>query len=121
MVLDIQPQPLNSKVEVRRRDHTITMGYLDEAKFVSEVLDTREILDDAIDEGLFAYEGNTSFEFSYYFDTVDEWTTYMREHDFGDARADRALIARTSSLLSQVRGEIVIREPAGASMLRRLD
>lgn len=120
-MLDVQPQPLNSKVEVHRRDHTIVMGYLDESKFVSEVLQTREALDEAIDRGLFAYEESITFEFRYHFDTVDEWTTYMREHDFGDAVSDKDLIDRTSSILSQVRGEIVIREPAGASRLLRLD
>lgn len=120
-MLNIQPEPLDSKVEVRRRDHSISMGSLNESSFVSEILESRVVLDEAIDSGLFAWEDCIPFEFRYHFDTADEWTTYMRDHDFGNVASDQDLIDRTTNVLSQVRGEIVIREPACVCKLKRLD
>ncbi len=96
------------------------MGHLDESTFISEVYTAHRILASTIEERLFLNEQETEFEFLYHFDSVDEWTSYLEAHSFGDPEADKPLIETTRNLMSQGQGEIVIRELVRATRIKRL-
>lgn len=119
-MLDIHPQPQHAQVEVRIGEHSIDVGRLDESKIISDIHTARKILASIIADGLFVNEKETEFEFLYYFDSVDEWTSYLLAHNWGDVVSDTPLIENTRNLLPQGEGRILMRELVRAARLRRI-
>lgn len=118
-MLDIHPQPHHSQVEVHFGERHVEVGRLDESSFISGIHAARRSLASTVAEGLFLDKAQTEFEFLYHFDFVDEWTEYMEAHDFGDPEADKPLIEATRNLMSQGKGEILMKELVHAARFER--
>ena len=120
-MLDIHPQPQQPQIEVRIGERTVDAGRLDVSTFVSEVHAARRVLTSTIAEGLFLKEQETEFEFLYHFDLVDECKAYLLAEAWCETQADEALIESTRDVLPLGDGEILMRVPALATRLKRLE
>ena len=119
-MLDIHPQPQRSQVEVRTGECSVDVGRLDESTLIRVIHAARKVLASTIADGLFANEEEMEFEFLTYFESIDEWTSYWEGARFAESVADEPLMERTRDLMSQGEGEILIRELARATRLKRL-
>ena len=119
-MLDIHPQPHHSQVEVRIGGDLISLGRLDESNFINDVHAVNKVMASTIEEGLFLSERETDFQFLYYFDSADEWASFLVEGDFGEPVSNETLVEAARNLLSQGDGEIIMRELVKAIRLKRL-
>ena len=64
-------------------------------------------------------EEETEFDFLYHFDDVDQCKSYLLEEAWCETAEDEALIEAGRDLLSQRKGDILMRVQVRAARLRR--
>ncbi len=117
LLLDLHPEPEFPRLEVHAGDGVTSVGDLDTSANVAKVHAARAVLASAIDAGYFVREDATTFEFRYYFDTIDTWLAYMAER-WKEAAIAPTLVTRIRSVLHPPTGRLVIRESVHAARLR---
>ena len=121
MVIDVHPVPQNSVVEIWQDGHILSMGVLHGTRTINKVLATRPVCDAVIEEGFFAVDMKTTFDFCYHFDSFEEWTAHLKEKNWGNPQLDAPMIERVEENLNHPNGQIVIRESIYAARLQRLN
>jgi hypothetical protein len=119
VLVDLHPQPTDSAVEVWQEGRITQLGHIGSEADVRDILEARLRLDQVERDGWYAIERLAVFDLLFHFPDVDEWLTYMAENE-PEIELPEELVSRARLLLSAAEGELVIREPARASGLRRL-
>ena len=119
VLVDLHPQPTNSAVEVWQEGRISQLGHIGSEADVRDILEARLRLDQVEKDGWYASERRRVFDLIFHFSDVDEWLTYMAEKE-PEIELPEELVARARRLVPAAEGELVIREPARASALRRL-
>lgn len=118
VLLDVHPQPVNSRIEVWQDGRVHDLGEVDQREDTRDIEDARSQLELLVNEGLFTPETNDFFELLEHHDSVASWQEKWDEEEYGLV-ADPELLASARELLSTGGGELVIREQVRASRYRR--
>ena len=119
VLVDLHPEPTNSAVEVWQDGRITQLGHIGSEADIRDIVEARLRLDQMEKDGWYAIERRRVFDLLFHFPDVDEWLTYMAEEE-PEIELPEELVSRARRRLSAVEGELVIREPARASGLRRL-
>ncbi len=114
----MHPEPGFCAIEVWRDEGISSLGQMDETERTARVLQTEAGLQTAIDESLFVRERATTFEYLYYFDSVDDLLEYKAER-WVEAVLDETIVERARTLLEQGTSALVVRRWLRATRLRR--
>ena len=118
-MLDIQPEPDHEWVEVQVGNKYVPIGRLDKSSFITDIKAARNVLASLIEAGYFVIEDEVKFEFIYYFDSVENWLSYIGEHRRRSV-LDPDIVARSRGLMSQGGSGLRMRESSRAARLRRV-
>jgi hypothetical protein len=118
ILLDLHPQPERAGVEVWQGGRVDRLGHLDQEEDIQDILEARARLDLVEGDGWYVTERRRFFDLLAHFPSADDWLEYQaREGYSGEVSAE--LLASANRLLA-TGGELVVREPIRASVLRRL-
>lgn len=120
VLLDVHPQPVNSRIEIRQDGRVHDLGEVDQEEEHREIEDARGELELMVKEGLFTPETSDFFEASEHHDSVTSWQERWAKEDYALV-APPGMLESAERLLSSGGGELVIREPVRATRLRRLE
>jgi hypothetical protein len=118
LLLDIHPEPKHPWLVAQVDAQTIPVGQLDESFRIGTVRFARAALQQASDDGLFAFERETTFVFTYHFADVDAWLGHMEGH-WASAGIPVDMAKRASELLATGEGELRIPREIHAARLRK--
>jgi hypothetical protein len=119
ILLDLHPQPERAGVEVWQGGRVDRLGHLDQEEDIQDILDARARLDRVEGDGWYITERRRFFDLLAHFPGAEDWLEYQaREGYSGEAPAE--LLASANRLLATGGGELVVREPIRASVLKRL-
>lgn len=119
LLLDVHPEPVNSRVEVWQEHRVIELGEIDQAEDNHEIEDARSRLGLLIANGLFVPEVADTFELSEHHDSVTSWQNRWAYEGYR-LEAPPEMLESAEAILSSEGGELVIREQVRATRLRRL-
>ena len=95
------------------------LGHLDQEEDIREILEARARLDQVEGDGWYVTERRRRFDLLAHFPSAEDWLEYQaREGYSGEVPA--GLLATANRLLAARGGELVVREPIRASVLKRL-
>jgi hypothetical protein len=118
-LLDLHPQPERAGVEVWQGGRVDRLGHLDQEEDIQDILEARARLDSVEGDGWYVTERRRFFDLLAHFPSAENWLEYQaREGYSGEVPAE--LIATANRLLADGGGELVVREPIRASVLKRL-
>lgn len=120
ILLDVHPQPVNSRIEVWQDGRVHDLGEVDQQQDNCEIEDARSQLGLLVKEGLFAPETKDFFELLEHYDSVASWQEKWADEDYR-LIAPPEMFEQAEKLLSSGGGELVIREQVRATRLRRLE
>jgi hypothetical protein len=120
ILLDVHPEPVNSRIEVWQGDRVHELGEVDQDEDHREIEDARSRLELLIDEGLFGVEATDYFELREHHDSLGSWREKWAREDYRLV-APPGMFESADELLSTGGGELVIREQVRATRLRRLE
>jgi len=120
LLLDLQPQPKNSRVEIWQDGRIHRLGEIDQREDHLEIEAAMEHLLSFEQVGLFAAERQAFFELLEHHPSVESWQEKWAEEGYR-LIAEPELLDSAHQLLRAAGGELVIREPVRAALLRRLD
>lgn len=118
MLLDIHPEPEDSRVEVQVGNNLFRVGRLGESDHIRRTQASRAVLASVVGAGYFGRKREITFDFLYHFDSVEAWLSYMAER-WADAQIDPAIVGRARELLSAGTGKLLIRRRLHAARLIR--
>ena len=118
VLLDIHPQPENSRIEVWENGRIHHLGEVDQHEDHEEIVAARSHLRAFERDGLFRTEQSAVFELLEYHPSVESW---QGRWDCEGYRlvAEPNLLRTARALLQNSSAELVIREPVRASRLSR--
>ena len=117
VLLDLHPEPKQTGVEVWQRGQIHRLGYLDQEEDISDILEARARLDLVESDGWYVTERRRFFDLLSHFPSTGAWLDYQALEGYSiDVSAE--LLASADELLADGGGELVIREPIRASVLR---
>jgi len=119
LLLDVHPQPVNPRVEVRQGGLVHDLGEIDAHEDNREVEDARIQLEVLVREGLFSQEATDFFDWCEHHDSVAGWQERLASEEWGLV-APPEMIETAQRLLSSGGGELVIKLQVRATRLRRL-
>lgn len=119
VLLDLHPQPEPVAVEVWREGRREPVGHVVDDQDISDITEAEIRLDLVERDGWFTTETRRVFDLAAHFPGVDEWFEYRSDHDCSSV-VPKELENRARRLLGKHEGELVIREPIRASLLKRL-
>ena len=119
MLIDIHPEPINSRVEVVSSGGSMAVGELDESSLIESIEAARSVLDGFVDRGLFAFEREEKFEVLHYFTSVELWLEEI-DNEWEHAEVAPEIVESVKRLMDADDAEIVMREPTRAARFRRL-
>jgi hypothetical protein len=118
VLLDIHPEPEHSLIEIRRTDQTIAVGQVDQTQDIGDITGAEAALRQALDERLFAAEGERTFDFVRHFDSVETWLAYRVERQSAGTIVQEVLDCGRA-LLAQAPGELCVRHAIRAARYRK--
>jgi hypothetical protein len=118
-LLDLHPQPKNSRAEVWWEGRVEAVGEWDEEEDIYAVRLARAQLALIENEGLFITERQIEFDLLAHYRSVDDWLDHRIEQD-ATGVIPKELLDKVHRLLAPAGSELIIREPIRASLLRRL-
>ena len=117
VLLDLHPEPKNSRAEVEREGRFDVIGEWDQEEDIRDIRRAREQLDLVETRGAFVTERQTGFDLLEHYRSVEDWleqrTAQGETGVIQDELLDRARHLATEG------SEFIIREPIRASLLRR--
>jgi hypothetical protein len=117
ILLDLHPQPERAGVEVWQGGRVDRLGHLDQEEDIQDILEARARLDLVEGDGWYITERRRFFDLLAHFPSAEDWLEYQaREGYSGEVSAE--LLASANRLLATGGGELVVREPIRASVLR---
>lgn len=119
VLLDVHPQPVNSRIEVWQDRRVHELGEIDQHEDHEEIEAARHQLELVVEEGLFAPETSAFFELNEHHDSVASWQERWADEGYRLV-APPHMFESAQRLLSSRGGALVIREPIRATRLRRL-
>ena len=118
-MLDIHPEPINSRVEVISSGGSLAVGELDESSLIEAIEAARSVLDGVVERGLFAFEQEEKFEVLHHFTSVEGWLKEL-DNEWEHVQVSPEIVERVRRLMDAGDAEIVMREPTRAARFRRL-
>ena len=118
LLLDIHPEPTHPWLVAQVDAQTIPVGQLDESFRIGTVRFARAALQEVSDDGLFDFERETTFVFTYHFADVDAWLGHMAGH-WASAGIPADMAKRARELLATGEGELRIPRELHAARLRK--
>lgn len=118
LLLDIHPEPKHPWLVAQVDEQTIPIGQLDESFRIGTVRLARAALQSGVDDGLFIFERETTFIFTYHFADVDAWLGHMAGQ-WASAGIPADMAERASDLLATGKGELRIPREIHAARLRK--
>jgi len=106
-------------VEVWQGGRVDRLGYLDQEDDIQDILEARARLDLVEGDGWYVTERRRFFDLLAHFPSADDWLEYQAREGYG-GEAPAELLASANRLLATGGGELVVREPIRASVLKRL-
>ena len=119
VLLDLHPEPKNSRAEVGREGQVEVVGEWDQEEDIRDIRLAREQLDLVETRGAFVTERQTGFDILEHCLSVEDWLERRTEQGETGVIQDE-LLDRARHLLATEGSELIIREPIRASLLRRL-
>lgn len=120
VLLDVHPQPVNSRIEFWQGGRIHDLGEVDQQEDNREIEDARSQLELLVKGGLFAPETKDFFELLEHHDSVASWQKKWADENYR-LIAPPEMFETADRLLSSGGGELVIREQVRATRLRRLE
>lgn len=119
VLLDIHPQPVDSRIEIWENGKIHPLGEVDQHEDHEEIRSARSHLRSFEEAGLFRTEETAVFELLEHHPTVESW---QARWDYEGYRliAEASLLDTARAMLKRPQTELVIREPVRATRLRRL-
>ena len=118
VLLDLHPEPKNSRVEVGREGQVQVIGDWDQEEDIRDIRLAREQLDLVEKRGALVRERQTGFDILEHFRSVEDWLEWRTAQGSTGVIQDE-LLDRARHLLAIEGSELIIREPIRASLLRR--
>lgn len=119
VLLDIHPQPRNSRIEVWQNGHIYRLGEIDQHEDHEEIEAARKHLKTVVKDGRFIKVKRYVFELLEHHPSVESWQE-MWAADGYRLVAEKELLDTARDLLNTNGGELVVRGPVRATSLRRL-
>lgn len=119
ILLDVHPQPVNSRIEVWQEGRVHELGEVDQQQDNREIEDARSQLELLVKDGLFAPETKDFFELLEQHDSVASWREKWADEGYR-LIAPPEMFEQAEKLLSSGGGELVVREEVRATRFRRL-
>lgn len=120
VLLDIHPQPENSRIEIWQEGAVHHLGEIDQSEDNMEIGVARAVLASFVDRSMFRVEDRNHFELLEHHDTVQSWQESWAKQGYRLV-AEPELLDSAHDLLTADGGELVIREPVQATLLNRVD
>ena len=105
-------------MEVWQGGRVDRLGHLDQEEDIQDILEARARLDSVVGDGWYITERRRFFDLLAHFPSADDWLEYQAREGYSEVPAE--LAASANRLLAAGGGELVVREPIRASVLRRL-
>lgn len=119
VLLDLHPEPENSRAEVAREGRIEVIGEWDQAEDIRDIRLGRTQLELVESEGLFLTERQTKFDILEHYPSVEDWLEHRTER--GETVViPRELLDTAQQMLASGGKELIIREPIRASLIRRM-
>ena len=118
VLLDLHPEPRNSRAEVAREGRVEVVGVWDQEEDIRDIRLAREQLEIVEREGAFVTERQMGFDILEHYPSVEDWLEWRTAQGSTGVIQDE-LLDRARHLLATEGSELVIREPIRASLLRR--
>ena len=118
VLLDVHPQPENSRIEVWQDGQIHRLGEIDQHEDHEEIVAARSHLRSFERVGLFRAERSAVFELLEHHPSVESWEDRW-EYEGYRLIAEPNLLETARALLQLPSTELVIKEPALATRLRR--
>ena len=119
VLLDVHPQPVNPRVDVRQGSRVHDLGEIDAQEDNRQVEDARTQFEVLLKEGLFSQEAKDFFDWCEHHDSVAGWQERLASEEWGLV-APPEMIETARRLLSSGGGELVTKLQVRAARLRRL-
>lgn len=119
VMLDIHPQPENTRVEVWQEGRVESLGPIDDEDDIRDIRQARSRLNLVERRGWFITQRRRTFDLLEHYPTVESWLE-RRAWEGGTSIIPEGMLDSIHHLLASGGGEIVKREPIRASLLRRL-
>ena len=119
VLLDVHPQPENTRVEVWQEGRVESLGHIDDDEDIRDIRQARARLSLVERRGWFITKRRRTFDLLEHYPTVEDWLE-RRAREGGTSIIPEGMLDSARHLLAVGGGEIVKREPIRASLLRRL-
>lgn len=106
-------------MEVWQGGRVARLGHLDQEEDIREILEARARLDLVEEDGWYVTERRRFFDLLAHFPSAEDWLEYQAREGYSGVLSVE-LIATANRLLAAGGGELVVREPIRASVLKRL-
>lgn len=119
VLLDVHPQPNNSEIEIWQDGVMHPLGEIDQREDHEEIESARVHLSSFEQRGMFVRDSARFFDLLEHHPNVESWQNRWAEEGYRLV-APPELFEAADSLLTAGGGELVIREPVRATLLRRV-
>lgn len=120
LLLDLQPEPEDERIEVVTRNGVVHVGDRNVPEFTAKTRAARAALAKVVAAGWFRRDTVVTFPFVGHAESVEAWLAY-RAAKGSQGTVHPGLLARTRAMLAGGGWEIRIRESVTATRLRRLE
>ena len=119
VLLDMHPEPENSRIEIWREGHIEHLGQVNQDQDALEILEARTHLAEVERRGWFTTGERQFFDLLGHYRTVDDWLDWWNEQGWTFS-VEQELLDTARDLLGAGDGELVLRETIRATALTRL-
>ena len=120
LMLDVRPVPLKWEVETLADGASVAIGRLGEPGFGSDTRIVEDALTAVVASGHFVTEREKSFEVGQHCDGIEDFREFL-DNRKGTIGPQPQMLRRAGVLLADGRGEVVVKRPMRATLLRRTE
>ncbi len=118
VLLDLHPQPENSRLEIWQGNRISPLGEIDQQQEIQEIEYAESRLAELEERGLYATDSQRFFDLLEHHPSVESWLQRWAEEGWQFA-VDDEVLKSARELLQAGGGDLVIREPIRATRLNR--